>query len=484
MSDSKKELLARIKYGRCEVLGLGISNVPLCRWLVSRGAKVCGRDKRTEEALGATAKELKSLGVTLITGEGYLDEIGGDTPANTLIFRSPGMRPDIPEIQKALSLGAILTSEMELFFELTPTMIIGITGSDGKTTTTTITGELLREQFRRDRTGRRVFIGGNIGDPLLPYVDEMRSDDISVVELSSFQLMTFKRSPDRAVITNVTPNHLDWHHDGMSEYTKAKTNIYANIGCARVTLNAENEITAQLAKNAKIPVTYFSAKRSSFEDIVAIDETDRSAIFERDGSIIFSDGNIEEKLLETGSIKLPGCHNVQNYMAAISATWGLVSVDTIKEIAETFNGVEHRCEFVRIKDGVKYYNSSIDSSPTRTEAALSSFSQKVIIICGGYDKKIPFEPLGAALCKKAKKVILTGATAALIKKAVIECPDYYDGLLDIIENSDFEEAVKAAAAAARQGDIVILSPACASFDAFRNFEERGRKFKEIVNNLE
>jgi len=472
----KEELLRRIRNGICEVLGLGVSNLPLCRWLADRGATVIGRDKKSESELGATAKELKSLGVKLITGEAYLDGIGGADPENTLVFRSPGIRPDIKGIVEALNKGALLTSEMELFFELTPTKIIGVTGSDGKTTTTTLIGELLRLQFMSDRTGRRVYVGGNIGEPLLPRVDEMRAGDIAVVELSSFQLMTMKCSVNRAVITNITPNHLDWH-TGMAEYATAKANICNHFPCEHITLNAENEGTACIGEGTALPVTYFSSKRAGLTK-------SGTAIYEREGEIVFFDGDREEKIISVSSIKLPGRHNIENYMAAISATWGLVSKEVIREIAETFNGVEHRCELVRVFRGARYYNSSIDSSPTRTAAALASFSQKVIIICGGYDKNIPFEPLADALCEKAKTVVLTGATAEKIKDAIIRCPAYTDGLFDIIEESDFETAVKAAANSAYPGDIVILSPACASFDAFKNFAERGRKFKEIIKNLE
>lgn len=471
----KAELLKRIKNGACEVLGLGVSNLPLCRWLIDRGATVIGRDKKSESELGSTANELKSLGVKLITGDEYLDGIGASDPENTVIFRSPGIRPDVKGIADAVSRGALLTSEMELFFELTPTKAIGVTGSDGKTTTTTLIGEMLRLQFMSDRSGRRVYVGGNIGEPLLPRVDEMREDDVAVVELSSFQLMTMKRSVNRAVITNITPNHLDWH-TGMDEYTLAKTNICKHIPCEHVTLNAENEGTARIGNDLSLPITYFSSKRTEIPNA-------KTAIYEREGKIVFFDGEKEEKIISTSSIKLPGRHNVENYMAAISATWGLVSKEVIKEIAETFNGVEHRCELVRAFRGAKYYNSSIDSSPTRTAAALAAFSQKVIIICGGYDKKIPFEPLAKALCEKAKTVVLTGATGGKIKDAILSCPEYFDGNFDIIEEPDFEKAVKAASDAACPGDIVVLSPACASFDAFKNFAERGRKFKEIIKNL-
>ena len=483
MINEKAEALKLIKGKRCEVLGLGISNIPLCKFLSENGARVIGRDKKSEQEIGPVTEELKSIGVTLVTGDGYLDGIGGEEPENTVVFRSPGMRPDIEQIKDAVSRGAILSSEMELFFELTPTKIIAVTGSDGKTTTTTLIGKFLQREFEKDGGQRRVFVGGNIGEPLLPKVLEMKPDDISVVELSSFQLMTVKRSPDRAVITNVTPNHLNWHTD-MSEYTESKKNIYRFSPCRHLTVNRENEATLLMGKETELEVTYFSSDRNCYEDIAVSGVGSVTAVFECDGNIIFSDGKSEETVLEVSQIKLPGKHNLQNYMAAISATRGLVSKETVADIAKTFGGVEHRCEFVRELRGVKYYNSSIDSSPTRTEAALSAFNQKVIIICGGSDKGVEFDTLANALCKRAKTVVLTGATSEKIKSAILDCPKYTDGLFEIIEKKNFTEAVLAASGVARENDIVILSPACASFDVFRNFEERGKKFKKIINGLE
>ncbi len=481
----ESEVLKLIKDKRCEVLGLGISNIPLCKFLCENGAgTVIGRDKKSESELGSSVKELKALGVQLVTGDAYLNGVGGDEPENTVIFRSPGMRPDTDEIKDTLSRGATLSSEMELFFELTPTKIIAVTGSDGKTTTTTLIGKLLQHEFNKDGRERRVFIGGNIGEPLLPKVFEMNSDDISVVELSSFQLMTMKCSPDIAVITNVTPNHLNWHTD-MNEYIEAKKNICRYSPCKHLTVNRENDITASIGKETEFDVTYFSSERNCYEDTVCKGATnDVTTIFERDGNIIFSDGEQEEIIIRASQIKLPGKHNLQNYMSAISATRGLVSNETVAAVAETFGGVEHRCEFVRELHGVKYYNSSIDSSPTRTKAALSAFCKKVIVICGGSDKGVAFDTLANALCKYAKAVVLTGDTAEKIKSAILDCPEYTEGLFKMIEQKNFTEAVLAASSVATEKDIVILSPACASFDAFRNFEERGKKFKEIINELE
>ena len=456
------------------MLGIGISNIPLIDFLLARGANVSARDMKEREALGDVAKSLEEKGVKLILGKGYLDDITED-----VIFRSPGIRPDAAGIKEAASRGAILSSEMELFFELTPAKVIGITGSDGKTTTTTLTYKLLLEQFEREGGHRRVFVGGNIGAPLLPLVGRMTSDDVAVVELSSFQLQTMTRSPERAAITNITPNHLNWHTD-MEEYAEAKTNICKNEGNVYLVLNAENDRTAEIAKKAERAVTVFSSKRGA-------DELSRefgcSVLCEEEGYISFAyDGEVMP-ILRTADIKLPGRHNVENYMTAIALTRGMVSPEVIEHVAKTFGGVEHRLEFVRELDGVKYYNSSIDSSPTRTEAALSAFSDKVIVICGGYDKNIPFEPLADTLIKRAQMVVLTGATREKIKDAILSHPEFESSGLKIAENADFYDAVISAMAVARAGDTVILSPACASFDAFKNFEARGNYFKEIINSF-
>lgn len=467
------EIYRRIRCGRCEILGLGRSNLPLCAFLSKKGAKnIIGRDSN---ANFDKTEELEEVGAAVVLGENYLDGIGGDEPQNTLIFRSPGIRPDLPQIKAATDKGAILTSEMELFFELTKATVIGITGSDGKTTTTTLVSKLLSLECEKRGDGAKVYLGGNIGKPLLPDVDEMTEKDFAVVELSSFQLMTMKKSPSRSVITNITPNHLNWHID-MDEYVEAKKNICIHKPCESLTVNLENEITAKIGETSKIKTTFFSSARE-------IRKPGRNSIFIKDGNIVYFDGENERVMLAASDIKIPGRHNVENYMAAISATYGLVSPETIKEVATTFGGVEHRLELVRELRGVKYYNSSIDTSPTRTEAALSTFEKKVIIICGGSDKHVPFDTLAAALCKRAKTVVLTGATAKKIKDAILACELFAASGLEIIEEDKFENAVAAASSAALPGDTVILSPACASFDAFKNFEERGNLFKKTVNEL-
>jgi UDP-N-acetylmuramoylalanine--D-glutamate ligase len=366
---------------------------------------------------------------------------------------------------------------MELFFEVCPCPIFGITGSDGKTTTTTLTHLFL--DIEKRKSGHRAYVGGNIGAPLLPLVFEMTENDVAVLELSSFQLQTMRQSPKRAIITNITPNHLNWHTD-MDEYTNAKLNIYAGNKTELLTVNANDDRTRSAGLSFYADKAFFSAK--NVPDECKACNRSKYIFLSNEKICVSENGNVTE-VLNINDIKLPGTHNVENYMAAISATWGLVSFDTILKIAKTFGGVEHRLEFVREFNGVKYYNSSIDSSPTRTTAALSALKTKPIVICGGYDKHIPFEPLAEALKEKAKAVVLTGATRFSILDAIDKCPGFDKAKIPVIIEESFEMAVKQASALAKEGDVVLLSPACASFDAFPNFEIRGKTFKNIVNSL-
>ena len=465
----------KLREAQCAVVGLGISNLPLIDHLLSCGARVTAYDKKKRTELGGVADELEKKGVRLVLGEGYLDGLDGD-----VIFRSPGLRPDLPAFCAAVARGAVLTSEMELFLELTPATVIGITGSDGKTTTTTLTGKILEAACRKRRYGR-VYVGGNIGRPLLPHVGEMTKDDFCVVELSSFQLQTMTRSPVRAAVTNLSPNHLNWHTD-MDEYVQAKTNIYCHAPNRHLVTNAENEITRELAQAYGGQVTYFSSQRGLHE-LSALMRTGDTAIYLADGMITRFDGRCEQGLLRVEDILIPGMHNVENYMTAIGLTAPWMDADALFEIAKGFGGVEHRLERVRTVGGVTYYNSSIDSSPSRTAAALSALCQRPIVICGGCDKGIPFGPLANTLCERAKAVVLTGATANAIKEALDACERVQNGELPIYMEPQFEAAVRRARDVARDGDTVLLSPACTSFDAFKNFEERGETFKRIVRSF-
>lgn len=461
--------------GSCTVLGLGISNLAAIEYLLSHGIRVTARDRKDREALEGKAEALEKRGVKVFLGEGYLEDLRED-----VILRSPGMRPDLPELREAVSRGALLTSETELFLSLTRALVLGITGSDGKTTTTTLTGLMLEKECEKRGKGR-VFVGGNIGRPLLPLVDEMTEEDYAVLELSSFQLQTMSQSVPRAALTNVTPNHLNWHTD-MEEYTRAKTNLFSRGENELLVTNAENEISARLAKEREGRVILFSGKRN--DPCLLIGKPGDGALYLKEGRICYFDEEAEKEILDTASILLPGMHNVENYMTAIGLTLGLVSNESIREVATTFKGVAHRLERVATLRGVTYYNSSIDSSPTRTAAALSALAPaKPIVICGGYDKKTPFEPLAAALCEHAKAVVLTGATASAIQASLNACERVQKGLLPVCTDPNFRSAVLVASTLAKEGDIVLLSPACASFDAFCNFEERGRTFCDIVREL-
>lgn len=474
---ARSELLENIKTKKTAIVGLGISNVPLAEFLSNISNALTLRDKKERNALDSRLSALESKGAVLKLGEGYLDGLCED-----IIFRSPGIRPDIPEFAKAVSGGATLTSETELFFELCPADIVAITGSDGKTTTTTLTGLILNASLKTGGKTNTAYVGGNIGIPMIPLLEKLKAEDLAVCELSSFQLQTAKKSARVAVITNISPNHLNWHTD-MDEYISAKTNVFARGGCEMLITNAENSICLDIAKNTDIKTVLFSSKKRPESDSFR-------KIWLDEGNIIYENENGgREVIIKESEIKLPGTHNRENYMCAIAATLACgLPINAVKqgarEVALTFGGVEHRLEFVREINGVSFYNSSIDSSPSRTAAALSTFKDKnSVLICGGSDKNIPFDTLAENLIRCAKGVVITGEAGPKIYAALTASPNFAGCKLKVIRESDFENAVKAAYSLAAEGDRVLLSPACASFDAFKNFEERGRRFKAIVNAL-
>ena len=453
MNSKFEEYFSSLKDKKIAVLGLGVSNRPLVRLLLEFGCDVIGCDKTPREKLDDEVLALEKAGCKLHVGETYLDGVEAD-----IVFRTPGMHPANPAIEALRARGAEVTSEMEVFFEVCPCTLLAVTGSDGKTTTTTLVSEMLKA------AGKTVWLGGNIGTPLLPLVREMKETDYAVVELSSFQLMDMKRSPARAVITNLAPNHLDIHKD-MAEYIEAKTNIFRyQDERGLLILNADNAITSGFRGNGT--TRFFSRQKEA--DVCVTD------------GVICRHG---ERVLPVGDILIPGVHNVENYMAAIAMVEGLVDDETIRHVAKTFGGVEHRIELVRVKDGVKFYNDSIASSPSRTIAGLRSFRSKVILIAGGYDKHIPYDVLGPEICEHVKKLFLGGATGEKIRQAVISCPEYDSQKLEIMDCGSFEPAVRAAAAAAKAGDVVLMSPASAAFDQFKNFMVRGEYYKKLVKEL-
>ena len=454
-----QEYLAELKGKKVAVIGIGVSNTPLIRMLLRSNVRVTACDRRAREQFGGLADELESLGAKLCLGSDYLDHLDHD-----VIFRTPSLRPDLPQLQAARERGSVITSEMEVFFQVCPCRIIAVTGSDGKTTTTTLIAEMLKA------AGYNVFVGGNIGKPLLPDVGGMVLEDVAVLELSSFQLMTMDRSPQVAVVTNLAPNHLDVH-TSMGEYIASKENIYLHQESGDTAVfNYDNDITRGFAHNAKGKVIFFS-RASRLEQ----------GVYLEDGAVWYADGTGTRRVLPLEDIRLPGMHNVENYMAAIAAVTGMVPDATIVQVARTFAGVEHRIELVRTLDGVRWYNDSIGTSPSRTIAGLRSFPEKVILIAGGYDKHIPFDVLGPEITEHVKELILTGATAQKIRQAVENAPDYAPGAPAIQQADSFRDAVERARAAAKPGDVVLLSPACAAFDQFKNFMERGEVFKQIVN---
>ncbi|MCI9609086.1 MAG: UDP-N-acetylmuramoyl-L-alanine--D-glutamate ligase [Oscillibacter sp.] len=460
-----EEYLSSLRNKTVAVIGIGVSNRPLIELLLSRGVAVTACDKKDRATLGALAEELVGKGCRLRLGPDYLKDLTED-----VIFRTPGMRPDLPELHAAVERGSTLTSEMEVFFEVCPCPILAVTGSDGKTTTTTIIAELLRA------AGKTVHLGGNIGHPLLSETGGMKAEDIAVLELSSFQLMTMTRSPHIAVVTNLAPNHLDVHKD-YAEYISAKENIFTHQSASDIAVfNADNEVTRSFVGRQRGALRTFS-RREAVEQGAYLAPDDAG-----EGQAIWmSNENGRRQVLPLAGIKLPGIHNVENYMAAIAAVDRLVPDGIIRDFAKNFGGVEHRIELVRELDGVRYYNDSIASSPSRTIAGLNSFPEKVILIAGGKDKGISYDSLGPVVNERVKHLILCGATAGVIRSSVEQAKNYSG--LEIVEVEDYHQAVSLARSRSEAGDVVILSPASTSFDRFDNFMERGRIFKEIVNSL-
>lgn len=465
MDSRVQRYLQEIQGKRVAVIGIGVTNTGLIGLLARHGALVTARDRREAEQLGAVAGELEAAGVSLQLGTEYLQGLDD----MDIVFRTPGMQYHSELFDRLRRNGTVVTSEMEVFFELCPCRTIAITGSDGKTTTSTLIAEMLRTE------GYTVHLGGNIGRALLPEIESMQSGDWAVVELSSFQLISMRPCPDIAVLTNVAPNHLDWHKD-MAEYEDAKRNIYRHQGAQSMTvLNRDNAFTASCAGEVRGQTRWFSLDTEV--DCGAFLDTASDVLIYRDCH------GRADRILSAGDIRLPGIHNVANYLAAIAAVRHLVSDESICRVAREFGGVEHRIEFVRELDGVKWYNDSIATSPTRAIAGLKSFEQKMVIIAGGYDKKIPFEPLAPYIAEKVKLLILTGLTADKIEAAVRADPQYRDGNPVIVRAQDLAGAVRIAREQTGPGDVVSLSPACASFDSYPNFEARGRHYKELVLQL-
>ena len=440
-----------IKDKKVAVIGIGVSNIPLIETLVKYGAIVTAKDKK--EKLGDIQFKLEKINVKFDLGDKYLKGLN----EFDYIFRSPGIKPFLPEIIEAKECGVIITSEIEEVINLSPCKVIGITGSDGKTTTTTLIGKILEE------AGYVTYVGGNIGTPIFSKLEDIKENDIIVLELSSFQLMTLKTSPNISVITNISPNHLDYHND-YEEYILSKANIFLKDGNEKLVLNKDDDMLDK-----------FSCMYDKEIKMFSLESKIRNGAYLKDDKLWYNDTYICDRK----DIKLVGIHNIANIIAAITTIFDLVKIEHIVKVITTFIGVSHRMEPINTDNGITWYNDSIASSPTRTIAGLKAFDDKVILIAGGYDKKISYDPLGPYILDKVKTLILMGDTASKIKEATLK----YDtnNIVKIVEVCNMKEAVDFARSIAVKGDKVVMSPASASFDKYTNFEERGKDFCNIVN---
>ncbi len=456
---NKDEFYTWLKGKKVSFIGAGVSHKALIEIFVKKGAVVTLCDKKKFEDMAEYKDKLVELQVNLSLGENYLDGIKNQD----LIMRTPGFNYNNEILQEEIAKGKLVLSEIELFLQLCPCKIYAITGSDGKTTTTSLISSMLKKE------GKTVHLGGNIGFPLLERIDDVNKEDIAVVELSSFQLISMDEKVDVSVVTNVTPNHLDYHKD-MAEYIQAKKNIFLNQDeKSKTVLGYNNEISRNMINEVKGKTIYFTR----FEKL------DKGGFIDDNGNLMLDD----EIIVNKNDVGLRGEHNLENILAACCAVKGDVSIENMRYVAINFKGVEHRLEPVRELDGVKWYNDSIGTSPTRTIAGLNSFDRKVCIIAGGYDKKISYQPLAEHLVKKVKLMVTIGQTAPLIEDVAKNHKDYNKNDLEIIRANDMKEAVNILREKTQRGDIAILSPASASFDMYENFEIRGNHFKTLVNDL-
>lgn len=467
-----EEYINSIKGKKVAFVGMGVANTPCAEFLAKNGIETYACDMRDKKYIGEdVCKRLESLGVHFSLGEHYLDVL----PQMDIVFRSHGILPfQNPWIGECIKRGQTVTTEMEVFFKYCPSKIFAVTGSNGKTTTTTLISKMLEAE------GYKVFLGGNIGKALMPCLDEITKDDIAVVELSSFQLLTMgnmKNKPDVAVVTNIECTHQD-HHISLDEYVDAKRNvlIYQNAS-QRTVLNADcdysigNSVYHDMRYDVRGQLFEFSIKHP----------VENGTYMDENGNIYYAESGKKTLVMNKSDIIIPGMHNVENYCTAISAVWGMVGVDTIKKIAQTFGGVEHRIEFVREFDGVRYYNDSIATSPSRVISGLKAFGTKIIVLMGGSDKGNDMSEMVPYILKYVKLLVLNGATANKIYDTIVADPNYKDSGIVIEKVPTMAEALEVAKSKAQLGDIVSLCPACPAFDQFKTFEYRGREFKRLVN---
>lgn len=459
MKQNFKDFKANIKNKHVAIVGLGISNTPLINFLLKFGCKITLFDKKNiEEFTNYEIKNFNKLNIKFVFGKNYLNYINNFD----YIFKTPSIRPDIYEFENAKKNGCIITSEIEELLKYCPSKIYGVTGSDGKTTTTTILYNLFKI------SGYKTWLGGNIGIPLFEKIEQMNEDHKVVLELSSFQLMNTTVSPDVSIITNISPNHLDYHKD-MNEYIECKKNIFKFQNESNTTiLNDDCENTKSFENEIKSRIRKFSLKKNVPYEII------ENGAYLKDNELYV----LNQRLFSKNDMKIKGEHNLSNFAAAILATIPEVSSSTIKEFAKNFSGVKHRNEFVDTINNIHFYNDSIASSPTRTLATLSCFDRKVILIAGGYDKNISYTPLINGV-NKIKKLYLIGST----KQKIYDVFKKYTSDIEILIFDDFKDLIFYAYNNAKENDIILLSPASASFDMFKNFEDRGDTFKNIVKSI-
>jgi UDP-N-acetylmuramoylalanine--D-glutamate ligase len=446
------------------VVGLGLEGLSSAKYLAEHGALVSARDQMTEKELpNEEIKELKRLGVEIELGKNYLEGL----EKFDWIVRTPFIRPDLPEFVKAVESGVRLTSQTRIFFELCPANIVGVTGTKGKGTTSTLIKLML------EKAGKRAFLGGNIGEPPLSFLDETKVGDWVVLELSSFQLIDLEISPKIGVVLMTTSEHLDWHTD-TSEYHQAKYNLVKfQTPTDFAVINSDYPVSRSFAKETKAKKVWFS-----------LSEESDPGVFLKEGKLWRWFHGKYEEIIQAKDVRIPGRHNLENAAAAAAAVSILgVSTTVIRQTLEEFPGLEHRLELVREWKGKAFYNDTFSTTPETAIAAVRAFEQPMTIILGGSSKNSDFTELGQELVKNKNlvNIVLIGQTANEIEKTIKKAGKPAAKMLHA--SGTFREIVKLATQITPKGGIVLLSPACASFDMFKNYKERGKQFKEIVNSF-
>jgi len=451
-----------LKDKKVAVIGAGVEGLSSAAYLISKGANVALLDKKSEEQFGTgQIKEIRKLPIKLVLGKDYLS----DFSSFELIFRSPGVRPDLPQLVDAKKRGTIITSQTKLFFDLCPAPIVGITGTKGKGTTASLIFEILK------KAGKDAYLGGNIGVPPLQFIDKLKRDSIVLLELSSFQLMDLEKSPHIAVVLMITSEHLDWHKD-IEEYTKSKEPIvrYQNENDF-VVINKDFPSSLKLGDISRAKRYYFSIKET----------VERGSYIDKGFVVSVIDG--WTTIVRADEVKIPGEHNLQNIVAAVAVA-GILEIppEITHQAVISFKGLPHRLEFVREIGKVKFYNDSASTTPETAIAAIKAFKEPKIVILGGSGKQSDFTEMAKTiLTNNIKVMILIGEEVKRIKEAINAAGKFSGTVVEGLKT--MQEIVEKAENLSKPGDVVILSPACASFDMFNNYPDRGDQFKDAVKNL-